>query len=483
MENKLTEQEKVRKLYNLIGERGLYVNTNYDVFSEKPEEIPVLAGAYKLPIINPGTNAYNSTLLFATLTSLLNHGTMLVTGSPGIGKTTGLEFAGHFFSGISLDEILEAEIQGNPQLKTEDVIASLDTVKMVYRGEKEVLPTKFLRCPVKLWDEVNRTPADLVSCAMKLVDTGKAVYQGVLLESPPGPLFVTANYADEGTFQLTPPFLDRFDVATMTTSPQPWDLRKIRQRGDEKLNGGLDKLLVIDDELKLDFGKIRKEISSIPETSDRDISAVSSFADFLYASLRFSESASDNLARATKGNAWQVNQDNSPPGHFIDSPFTYTINELTIRTAKAMARYAKAFAWINGKSKVELNDLKTIIPYLLWHKVQPTQKALAENPKYANDRISFIENLVTKVEQDYTELQGSDSLKSYSLALEALQSGTLLGKKIPENKIDGVVKNAISTIGNTDKAYALTLASHLASEYNRRYNKMNTETFASRQEK
>ena len=265
MTDKLTEQQRVKALYNLIGDRGLYVSSNFDVFNEEPEKIAILNGAYSLPIIKPGTEAFNSTLLFATITSLLNHGTMLVTGAPGIGKTTGCEFAGHFFSGTSLDEILQAEISGNPQLKTEDVIAGLDTVKMVHGGEKEVLPTKFLKCPVKIWDEVNRTPADLVSSAMKLVDTGKAVYQGVLLQSPPGPLFATANYADEGTFQLTPPFLDRFDVAVMTTSPQPWDLRKIRARGDEKLNGGLNQLLEIPENLALDFEKIRKEIKSLPE--------------------------------------------------------------------------------------------------------------------------------------------------------------------------------------------------------------------------
>lgn len=27
----ITEQQKVRELYNLIGDRGLYVNTNFDV--------------------------------------------------------------------------------------------------------------------------------------------------------------------------------------------------------------------------------------------------------------------------------------------------------------------------------------------------------------------------------------------------------------------------------------------------------------------
>ena len=467
---KLTELQKVRELYDLIGERGLYVSTNHDVFSEKPEEISVLQGAYKVPIIQPGSRAYNSALLFPTLTALMNHGTILVVGAPGIGKTTGLEFAGHFFSGTSLDDILEAEILGNPQLKTEDVVASLDTVKMVHDGIREVIPSKFLKCPVKIWDEVNRTPADLVSSAMKLVDTGKAVYQGALLQSPKGFLGATANYADEGTFQLTPPFLDRFDIAVMTTSPQPWDLRKIRGRGDEKLNGGLDKLLEIPEELRLDFEKIRHEINSMPEISDNGVSLVSAFADFLYGSIRYSEAASDSLTRATKGNAWQVNQDSATPGHFVDSPFTYTINELSVRTAKAMERYSKAFAWMNGKKQVELDDLKTVAPYLLWHKIQPTEKALTENPKYANDRIAFVGNLITKIETDYTELQGTEEWKNYCVALDALGEGRLFKGKLGEADVRKVVKNAIARIGGLDKPYALTLATHLASEYNNKYN-------------
>lgn len=470
MTDKLTEQQKVRALYNLIGERGLFVSTNFDVFDQEPEKIAIINGAYNLPIIEPGTQAYNSTLLFATITSLLNHGTMLITGAPGIGKTTGCEFAGHFFSGTSLDEILQAEISGNPQLKTEDVIAGLDTVKMVHNGEKLVLPTKFLRCPVKIWDEVNRTPADLVSSAMKLVDTGKAVYQGVLLESPPGPLFATANYADEGTFQLTPPFLDRFDVAVMTTSPQPWDLRKIRARGDEKLNGGLKELLEIPEGSELDFEKIRKEIKSLPEAVDRGVPAVSAFADFLYGSLRFSEAASDNLARATKGNAWQVNQDAAPAGHFANSPFAYTLNELSVRTVKALERYSKAFAWINGKEQVGLEDLKVVAPYLLWHKVQPTEKALTENPKYANDRIAFIQGLLTQVESDYAELQGTEAIKTYAVALNALRTGKIGKKELRDEEVRTVVKNAINKIGSEDKPYAITLAAHIASEYNMKYN-------------
>ena len=42
--NNLTEQQKSQALYHLIGERGLYVNTNFDIFTQKPEEIALAGG-------------------------------------------------------------------------------------------------------------------------------------------------------------------------------------------------------------------------------------------------------------------------------------------------------------------------------------------------------------------------------------------------------------------------------------------------------
>ena len=199
MAEKLSEQQKVRNLYKIAGDRGLYVNTNFDVFSKEPEWISLaFGGGYSLPLINEETHAYSSPLLFMTLTSLLNHGTMLLTGGPGLGKTTSSELSGPLFLGTSLEEVLSAEIQGHPQLTEEKMVASYDIGKLVHEGERVVIPTKFLECPVKIIDEGNRIPPDTLSILMKLVDTGKAIYGGKVLTTKPGPLFVTANYADEG---------------------------------------------------------------------------------------------------------------------------------------------------------------------------------------------------------------------------------------------------------------------------------------------
>ncbi len=459
----LTEQQKVRQIYRLIGERGFYVNTNFDVFTSETEKIALANGAgFSVELASEGSQAYASSLLFTTLTSLMNHGTMLITGAPGIGKTTSAEYAGHFFTGTPLEEILAAELHGHPQQKEENMTGAYDLAKLM-QGVREVFPTSFMNCPVKILDEVNRNPPDLLSILMQLVDTGKAVYGGFLLKAKKGPLFSTANYSDEGNFALTAPFLDRHDVAVMVTSPPAYDLSSIRQRGDEKLNGnGSEERLTLPSALKLNFDEIRKQINGIPERKDEktELGEAAAFADFLYATLRFSECASNYSARATKGNAWQVSQENAPTGHFGDYSGLYTVNELTIRTVKAMMRYAKAYSWFIGKDEFGLDELKTVLPYLLWHKIIPSGKALAENQIWANDRIGLAAFLVDKVQTEYAEVMSLDEMKTYQVALSLFRKPNL-----SPIKVRTAVINAIKKIGNVDKPYALVMAQHLASEY------------------
>ena len=135
-----------------------------------------------------------------------------------------------------------------------------------------------------------------------------------------------------------------------------------------------------------------------------------------------------------------------------------------------MQRYAKAFAWFTGNEKVGMNQLKTVAPYLFWHKIQPTQKALTENPKYGNDRIAFVNTLVEKIETDYDELRDSKARKVYSAALNAIEKGRIGDRTLTDVEIRNVTKNAIEEIGKVDRPWAISLASHVASAYNIHYN-------------
>ena len=460
------EQVKVRKLYDLIGERGLYVNRGYDVFDGDKKDVSVGA-KYTLPLIGAKTRAYASPLLFATLTSLLNHGTMLINGAPGIGKTTGAEFAGHFFYGVPIEDVLACEIQGHPQQTREDMVAAYEIAKLM-QGKKRVIPTGFFNCPVKIIDEANRMPADLLSVIMRLVDTGHAVYGGEVLRARKGPLFVTANYADEGTFQPTPPFLDRFDVAVMVSSPPFFDLDRIRNRTDEKLNGGLDELLAIPEGLALNMDKIRNEIRQLPEEDTANMPGLSFFADFVYASIRYCEAASNDLVRCTKGNAWQLSQDNLSGGHFVKESCTLTNNELSIRTVRAMNRYARAYAWFCGRESVGASDLKIVLPYLLWHKLTPTSKAMTDNGSFANDRIGFVKHLINSIEGEFTQVCNTKAVIDYRIALNAIRTGKIGDNNASSEEIETLVTNAITAMGSVDLPCVLSLASHVAAEYNDR---------------
>lgn len=450
-------QDKVHEIYNLIGERGLYVNTNHDVFMGQHDIIQAgTAQNYSFRLLGDGGRAYSSPLLLASLTSLLNHGTMLITGAPGIGKTTGAEFAGHFFTGTPMEEILQATIQGHPQQTEEKMTARYHTGKLIKDGEEKVLPRNFLKCKVKLIDEINRLDPDKISIILRLIDTGTAVYGDELLTASKGPLFATANYSDSGTFDVPPPALDRFDIAAIVTSPQPWDLERIYSRQDEKLNGTLNGLLEIPDNLRLsesDFVQIRKEILNIPKADTID-----AYVNFALATIRFSELASDDISRMTKGNAFADND--ASESHFNSHPSVYTRNELSVRAAKALQRYSKALAWLTGSDKVEEEHIRVIFPYATWHKLQPSEKALQEIPKCANDRVNFANSLLQKINEEWVTIRKEPVLKVYDTVIKLMEA------KGHDQNIRKIIANAINQICHWDNPYALVLAKHLETLYN-----------------
>ncbi|MBR9701147.1 AAA family ATPase, partial [Candidatus Woesearchaeota archaeon] len=205
-------QNKVHGLYDLIGERELFVNTNDDIFLGHEEVHAGHANQFKYRLLQENGKAYASPMLFAALTSILNHGTMLMTGAHGTGKTTGAYLAGHFFTGMPYDEIQEATIHGHPQQSEEKMIARYHTGSLL-KGEEVVLWRKFVTSRVKVVNELNRLGPDLLNILMDFIDTGKATYGEEVKQAEPGPLFATVNYTDSGTYDVPPPLLDRLDVA------------------------------------------------------------------------------------------------------------------------------------------------------------------------------------------------------------------------------------------------------------------------------
>jgi len=457
-------QHKVNALYHHLGKQGLYVNTNNDIFIGPYQTLTTGKGKkYTFHLLKDQGIAYASPMLFAALTAMLNHGTMLFTGAASVGKTTSAYLAGHFFNGQEYEDIRSATIHGHSRQTEERTIARYHTGRLL-QGEEHVLWRKFAKSNVKVVNEFNRFGPDILNIFLDFVDTGYLNYGDEYLETKPGPLFATMNYNDSGTRDVQEPMLDRFDIAVPVTSPQPWDLENILKRSDEKLNGGFKDLLAIPPDIKLSDEErlqIRQEIASLPLHED-----VEDFRTFAVATVRYSEVASDSVERMTKGNAWTM-QDTSQL-HFQNHPSLYTENEITLRTARNLDRYSKAIAWLTESTVATMEHLKVVFPYVTWHKLKPTTKSLGTS-KFANDRIQFGKMLFDEIQKDWVALKTKEQLTTYLDVKVSLENPSF-----SHPDLLNLTTKAMEQICTLDHPLAPVLAKHLESLYNARMSNVRT---------
>lgn len=387
---------KIYGIYDLITNRNLYVNSNLDVLLGDFKTLS-LDSSGQSKIYLPTDEAYNSTLLFSLLVGLTNNGSLLLVGPPGCGKTTTSEYVGHFVHNIPLDDILIGEIQGHPEQTEEKMVARFNLANLMKDGIEKVVPRKFFETSVKIIDEFTRLPPKGWSILTRILDTGIATYGDEVLHCAPGPLYATSNFKDDGNYTMTPSTKDRFDLAVMVAEPNASDFEFIASRGDTKLGHNIEKLLEIPAELKLeqkDRNQIQKEISEVKF----DQEAIN-FMSYVIAHINFSDGASDEVVRKSKGYSWQKTHSASiSDSHYSNGDLVCNLTEngVSTRTMQSIERYSKALAWFRGEDVVTVEDVKIIIPYATWHKVDPTPQARDINQKYTNDRIGLMKHLVTR---------------------------------------------------------------------------------------
>ena len=74
---------------------------------------------------------------------------------------------------------------------------------------------------------------------------------------------------------------------------------------------------------------------------------------------------------------------------------------------------------------------------------------------------------------DYSDCIDSEAFKFYKSALNILKTGKIKNKDLSKEEIRKVCVSAIEKIGTIDKPYAITMANHVATEYNTRMNRRN----------
>ena len=311
--------QKLRRIYQAIEDSGLYINLNHDVRFHEKKEVPLNLNETESIVL--AEESYNSPLLFALLTAVLRNGTMILYGSPGSGKTTSAEYVGAFVHGTLLEEtfgdgqggfkvmeaIHEATIHGHHELTEEKMIGRPHLGKLMRDGEEDIIPRKFMLSPFRMVDEVNRLTPGRTNNLLEMMDRGFSVYGDSKIYAAEGATFLTANFRDVASSDLTPPFLDRIDVGVFAPTLNPYFL--------EMAQGGEDRKLTGDEEAYVAHlrGEIGVEITARDlETMRGEIAAVEVEAEALYILYNFISElngcalASPDIERKNKGFAWFV---------------------------------------------------------------------------------------------------------------------------------------------------------------------------------
>lgn len=273
------------------------------------------------------------------LICLLSDGHLLVEGMPGLAKTTAIK---------ALAEALEGDfhrIQFTPDLLPSDLIGT--DIYRHEKGEFEFRPGPLFH-NILLADEVNRAPAKvqsalLESMAEQQITVGQRTY-------PLPKLFMvlaTQNPVEqEGTYQLPEAQLDRFLMEAVVDYPTR----------EEEL-----KILELDhQQLKTNYRPPTKRLSQA------ELFAMRRDVANLYLDPKLNSYIVD-LVQATR-NPKVYDPDLARWCRFGASP----------RASIALARCARARAWMDGDQFVAPHHIQAVAPEILRHRLLLTFEAEAE---------------------------------------------------------------------------------------------------------
>ena len=265
------------------------------------------------------------------LICLLSGGHVLLEGVPGLGKTTLLR---------TLSRVLHlkySRIQFTPDLMPGDIVGSM-MIETDDRGSKGM---RFQPGPIfahlVLADEINRaTPktqsALLEAMQERTVTSGTTTHQ---LESP-FLVMATQNPIEmEGTYPLPEAQLDRFLMKILVQYPSRDDLNRIVERTVQRGDVELDQILTRTEIMEL--RKVCHDILVAPHVRDYAINLV-------MATQPGTESAHDFAGK-------YVRYGSSPRG------------------AQALVECGRVFALIQGRLQLSIDDIKTVAPSVLRHRI------------------------------------------------------------------------------------------------------------------
>lgn len=352
------------------------------------EELRLHVGRKDLAI---GMQKVNAMLYFSLANACLRGRCVLLYGGIGANKTTLVNLLASSFLSMDLDEAEDLMVTGHPEQTEEKIVGFLDprqwTAASAATGPTQVLWTKWAESNWKLINEINRFPSGKQNLFLEILQKRKINYAGQVCQPGDTCYFATMNPELSATYPMDEALLDR--ISACVPAAQPDFLAGLLLSEREKDVRDLAKMLP---------RLTAQEFSSLPEKvtektldSQVELAILSLIRDFTL------------CERAPAFDKTQLSGSRPSLGlcsgcHYHNNPeaICWQIDEgLSDRVRQDLRMFCRAFAYLLDRD-ADLEVLKAIAPYIIWHRVTSLRSILDRPPYYGVGKLAHVTMLVEK---------------------------------------------------------------------------------------
>lgn len=379
---------------------------------------------FNRPDVDIKGKSFNSAILFSLLTGL-KKGKELIIGEPGLGKTTSAEYISSLIYQFPLGVIWGSEVSGHPEQTEEKMIGRPDLGKL-NRGEEDVVWSNFSQIPVKIVDEINRLPETKQSMILDGVDRGNWEYLNEMIINHEYCLFATANYQDGGTNTIIAPLVDRFDVIVESRYPGAnlsFLIGKTKRKDHALRHPKYEKTLhrILNSKISYEkkihqveeicnaFGEYVSEAIGIRPLQRQHRDQIRTEMEQLELDLDASALTRMVLAEFSFCDRYGQKRvvENCEEGCHYTGYLCHDIkNCASNRLPTSIQQYAQGLAWLLEDPAIDIEHVKTVLPYTLAHRIQWNEEVISQKARAKRDDpfpIFIAKEAVKTVFQRYRE--------------------------------------------------------------------------------
>jgi len=353
---------------------------------ESLEELRLHVGRKDMAVGGQGINA---PLYFSLANACLRNHAVLLYGGMGANKTTLVNLLGASFLSLDLEAVEDLMISGHPEQTEEKIVGFLDPRQWMEptSGPTRVLWTGWAQSRWKLINEINRFPGGKQNLFLEILQKRRISYAGQVCSPGDTCYFATMNPEFSSTYPVDQALLDRISACVPATQPDflAGLLLAEREREVRELARELPRFTCGE------FESLPGLVAEKPVKSQVELAILCLLRDFTL------------CERAPAYDKSQLSKAKPSMGlcsgcHYWNNPeaVCWQVDEgLSDRVRQDLRAFTRAFAFLLDMD-ADLQVLRAVAPYVIWHRVTPLPSALEKPQYFGAGRLAYVSDLVEK---------------------------------------------------------------------------------------